>query len=75
MKNKNWRSLGWCEYHDKQLYLNRKIAKEVCRLHQGEHKSPFPCVMHEGLWHIGGLPQSIISGRYSRDDLYPGRAA
>lgn len=74
-KNKNWRSMGWCEVHNKHLYESRKVARQVGKLHQGEHKSPFLCGDdHVNLWHIGGLPKAIIDGRYTREDLY-GHAA
>lgn len=70
MKNKNWRSVGWCTVHNKHLYDSRKAAKGVCRLHQGQHKSPFSCRYHPGMFHIGELSQSIVSGDYSRDEIY-----
>lgn len=74
MKNKNFRSLGWCEVHHKQLYISRAVAKKVCRLHPGEHKTPFVCSDQRQLWHIGGLPTSIIAGKFTRDELYQGAA-
>lgn len=70
MKNKNFRSAGWCEVHYKHLYLSRGIAKAVCRQHPGEHKTPFPCDVQIGCWHIGGLAKDIIRGRYQRADFY-----
>lgn len=71
MKPKIWRSFGWCETHHKHLYVSRKVAKRVCGTgHRGEHKSAFQCEVNEGLWHIGGLSQSIIAGKYSRDQVY-----
>jgi hypothetical protein len=70
MKNKNFRSAGWCEVHEKHLYLTRRIAKAVCRQHPGKHKTPYPCDAQEGCWHIGGLAKDIIRGRYERADFY-----
>lgn len=68
---KNWRSIGFCDLHCKQLYDKRSTAKQVARLHRGEHKVAYPCGdYHPGMFHVGGLRQSVIAGRLSRDDVY-----
>jgi hypothetical protein len=70
VKNKNFRSAGYCEWHYKQLYLSRKVARQVAHLHQGQHKAPYRCEVHQGCWHIGDLAKDIIRGRYDREDFY-----
>ncbi len=70
MKSKIWRSFGYCEVHQKHFYVDRKTAKQVCRMHQGEHKGPFRCDENPDLWHIGGLSRSVIAGKYGRSQVY-----
>jgi hypothetical protein len=70
MKNKNFRSIGYCEICDKQLYRNRKSAKAVCRLFPGAHKTPYPCPIQPHFFHTGGLSKEIIQGNFSRDEIY-----
>lgn len=66
-RGRNWRSLGFCGLHRKQLYVDRNTAKQVARLHQGQHKSAYRCgPEHPGMYHIGGLPKEIIAGTASR---------
>jgi hypothetical protein len=70
MKNKNFRSIGYCEDCGKQLYKTRGAAKAVCRLFPGEHKTPYNCPVMEQYFHVGGLSRDVIAGTYSRDDIY-----
>jgi hypothetical protein len=70
MKNKNFRSIGFCEVCGKQLYADRSTAKQVCRLFPGEHKTPYRCPDQPLFFHIGGLSKQVISGEYERDDFY-----
>jgi hypothetical protein len=74
MKNKNFRSVGYCEVCDKQLYADRASAKAVCRLFPAEHKTPYRCPDQEQYFHTGGLSKEVIRGNFSRDDIY-GRAS
>lgn len=71
MKNKNWRSVGWCDDCQKQMYASRKAARQVCQLHYGEHKTPFKCPVQSDYYHIGRLSKSVIAGSNIRDDFYP----
>lgn len=74
MKNKNFRSMGFCVVCSKQMYGDRKSAKAACRQHQGEHKTPFRCPDQSMFWHIGGLSKAVIAGEFSRDDIYSSAA-
>lgn len=76
MKNKNWRSSGWCDVCQKHSYASRKIAKQVCRApdHLGRHKSPYECPYQPNVFHVGDLARAVIQGHTSRADRYP-RAA
>jgi hypothetical protein len=67
MKNKNWRSAGWCETHQKHYYATRKIARGAARQHHAEHKSAFRC---DQWWHIGELPRVIVKGEFSRQEVF-----
>lgn len=71
MKNKNFRSAGWCNDCWKQLYADRKSARQVCRLHHGRHKTVFHCPVQPSFYHIGELSRSVIAGYNVRDDFYP----
>lgn len=64
------RAFGWCEHHQKLLYLGRKAARRAARLHV-EHKSTYSCDHNSGLYHVGGLVESIMRGRRTRSDVYP----
>jgi hypothetical protein len=70
MKNKNFRSDGYCEDCGKQLYASRKSAKAVCRLFPGAHKTPYACPVQPMYFHTGGLSRTIIAGEATRDDIY-----
>lgn len=71
MKKKFFRSVGWCEVHNKHLYVDRGTAKQAARDHRGEHKTPFRCGPdHPGWFHIGGLHDAVIAGRLGRFDVY-----
>lgn len=63
------RSFGWCEYHEKLLYLGRKAARQAARLHV-EHKGTYVCDFNSGLYHVGGLPEAVLRGRLTRDQVY-----
>ena len=63
------KSFGWCDYHEKLLYLGRKAARQAARLHV-DHKSTYPCDQNSGLYHVGGLAEPIMRGRLTRSEVY-----
>lgn len=64
-------ALGWCDYHQKLLYDGRKQAKKAARMHV-EHKSTYECSFSPGLFHVGGLPESVMRGRLTRGQVFRG---
>jgi len=60
-------SLGTCRSHGKKLFRTRKVARHHARrIHPGAQLSPYPCTVHEGLWHLGNLPEVIVRGWKAR---------
>lgn len=73
MKNKNARSIGWCEPCWKHFYLSRKEARAIARRHP-THKGVYVCPENENFFHIGELDQRVIRGDRSRAEMYGGVA-
>lgn len=68
--------IGICQTHNKVLYTSRKAAKRgKDRLHPGEHKSAYRCVVNPGLWHIGRLDPRVIAGVVPKAVAYREEAA
>lgn len=70
---KSANAVSWCSTHQKLLYTDRKRARRVARLHP-EHKNAFRCDVHEGMWHIGGLPDLVRHGHMTKDQFYKWKA-
>lgn len=60
--------IGICPATGKRMYLDRKTATKIGRLHH-EHLSPYRCE-DCGHFHIGHLPPDIIRGADTRTDRY-----
>jgi hypothetical protein len=66
---KNKGAGGWCEFCEKLMYADRKLARHAAKGHT-EHKSAYRCPWNELWWHIGGLPADIKRGHITRDEFY-----
>lgn len=60
--------VGICTATGKRMYLDRKTAVKIGRLHH-EHLSAYRCD-DCGHWHLGHLAQDILRGRETRTDRY-----
>jgi hypothetical protein len=60
--------IGHCDAHGKRLYASRKAAKRHARrAHPGANLSAYECdATHGSYWHLGNLPQAVVSGQVSR---------
>jgi len=63
------RALGWCAACRKLLYPSRKAARKVAREHR-DHKNEYPCPVNSAMFHVGGLPESVIRGEVTRGEYY-----
>jgi hypothetical protein len=64
------RALGYCPQCQKLLYTDRKTAKKVARQHHEDHKSVYPCPINPILFHVGGVPDEVISGALTRGEYF-----
>ena len=63
-------SYGACASCGKRSYKTRKAAKQVGRsLYPSAHLSAYRCVT--GWWHYGNIPDAVIDGTISRDQINP----
>lgn len=63
-------AFGFCELHQKLLYLTRKQARKVARSHKEDHKSVYECPVHPKLYHVGGVPDEVIRGEMTRSEYF-----
>lgn len=66
------RAAGWCEFHEKLLYVDRKTARKVSKQHHEDHKSEYECTMVPGMYHVGGVPDEVMKGQMTRTEYYRG---
>lgn len=64
-------SAAYCESCQKYLYISRKAAKTVGRVHgKKAHMSVFRCPEVPTMFHIGHLARPVIQGDASRKEIY-----
>lgn len=63
-------AIGYCDPCEKLLYVDRKTARRVVRLHHEDHKSVYRCPVNQSLFHVGGVPDEVISGQISRSEYF-----
>ncbi len=72
--NKTSTAIGFCDFHRKLLYTDRKRARAVARQHP-MHKNVYRCSVQDGMWHIGGLPDDVKHGHVDKDEFFGARAS
>lgn len=64
-------SAAYCEPCRKFLYISRKAAKTVGRVHgKKAHMSVYRCPEVPSMFHIGHLARPVIEGESSRREVY-----
>lgn len=64
-------SAAYCEPCQKFLYISRKSAKTVGRVHgRKAHMSVYPCPEVPSMFHIGHLAKPVITGDTTRKEVY-----
>lgn len=67
--NKTAGAIGWCDNCGKLLYLDRRKARAIGKLHH-PRKGTYKCPMNEFMWHVGGVPRAVVEGFFTRDEYF-----